>query len=98
MACRVPVSGQTLGGGMFKDPFDPKSLLSRRCSCGGAHSEAEHGTLTASPVPVREQDRWNRVFDAAVLRAVFPADARRRQFLKAVGVGTAMAAISSILP
>lgn len=84
---------------MFKDPFDPKALLGRRgCSCGGNHAQADYARLTAEAVPVGEEDRWNRVVDAAVLRAVFPVDAQRRQFLKTVGAATAMAAISSVLP
>lgn len=88
---------------MFKDPFDPRSLLGRRCRCGGGHAEADHARLTAAAVPgapeVADQEtRWNRVVDAAVLRAVFPADAGRRLFLRTVGRATAMAAISSVLP
>jgi len=82
----------------FKDPFDPKVFLVQRCSCGGAHAEADHGRLTATAVPADEEARWNRVVDATVLRAVFPVDATRRQFLKTVGAATAMAAISSVLP
>ena len=83
---------------MFKDPFDPDALLGRRCRCGGDHSESEHGRLVAEAVPAGEEARWNRVVDAAVLRAVFPVDAQRRLFLKTVGAATAMAAISSVLP
>ena len=83
---------------MFKDPFDPKSLLGRRCGCGGDHPASEHGRLTAEAVPAGEEARWNRVVDAAVLRALFPVDAQRRLFLKTVGAATAMAAISSVLP
>ena len=83
---------------MFKDPFDPNALLGRRCGCGGDHSESEHGRLVAEAVPAGEEARWNRVVDAAVLRAVFPVDAQRRLFLKTVGAATAMAAISSVLP
>jgi nitrate/nitrite transport system substrate-binding protein len=82
---------------MFKDPFDAKSLLGRRCGCGGNHAASEHG-LTADAVPAGEEARWNRVVDAAVLRAVFPVDAHRRLFLKTVGAAAAMAAISSVLP
>ena len=90
---------------IFKDPFDPKVLLARRCSCGGTHAEADHARLTASVMttgdtsaaPSGEEERWNRVVDAAVLRAVFPVDAQRRQFLKTVGAATALAAISSVL-
>ena len=83
---------------MFKDPFDPNALLGRRCSCGGDHPASEHGRLTAEAVSAGEEARWNRVVDAAVLRAVFPVDAQRRLFLKTVGAATAMAAISSVLP
>lgn len=84
---------------MFNDPFDPKALLGRGgCSCGGNHAQADHARLTATAVPAGEEERWNRVVDAAVLRAVFPVDAQRRQFLKTVGAATAMAAISSVLP
>ena len=83
---------------MFKDPFDPKSRLGRRCGCGGDHPASEHGRLTAEAVPAGEEARWNRVVDAAVLRGLFPVDAQRRLFLKTVGAATAMAAISSVLP
>ena len=87
---------------MFKNPFDAKSFLGRRCSCGAAHEPQDHDKLTANSaqaaVPGGDEARWNRVVDAAVLRAVFPVDATRRQFLRTVGAGTAMAAISSVLP
>ena len=83
---------------MFKDPFDPQALLGRRCGCGGNHAESEHARLSADAVPAGEEARWDRVVDAAVLRAVFPVDAQRRLFLKTVGAATAMAAISSVLP
>jgi nitrate/nitrite transport system substrate-binding protein len=80
---------------MFKDPFDPKALLGGRCGCGGNHAAADHARLTAEAAPAGEEQRWNRVVDAAVLRAVFPVDAQRRLFLRTVGAATAMAAISS---
>ena len=83
---------------MFQDPFDAKSLLARRCPCGGPHSSADHDRLAALAIPAGEEERWARVVDAAVLRAVFPVDAQRRVFLKTVGAATAMAAISSVLP
>ena len=63
---------------MFKDPFDPKALLGRRCGCGGDHAPAEHARLAAKPCRRARRQRWNRVVDAAVLRAVFPVDAQRR--------------------
>src|SRR5687767_14081780 len=94
---RVPSLGMQLACGdsknlgrpemsIFKDPFDAKNLLGRRCSCGGAHAQGDHDRLEA--VPAAEERRWNRVVDAAVLRAVFPADATRRRFLKTVGSAT----------
>ena len=81
---------------MFKDPFDPKTLLKQRCSCGGDHAPADHARLSA--VPASDEQRFRRVVDAAVLRAVFPVDAQRRLFLKKVGAATAMAAIASVFP
>jgi nitrate/nitrite transport system substrate-binding protein len=91
-----------LGECLFKDRFDAKSFLARRCSCGGAHDARDHDKLAAGMVqraiPSGDEERWNRVVDAAVLRAVFPVDATRRQCLRTVGAGTAMAAISLMLP
>src|SRR5689334_2590584 len=81
---------------LFKDPFDPRSLLRQRCGCGGDHAPADHDRLTA--VPASDEQRFSRVVDAAVLRAVFPVDPQRRAFLKKVGAATAMAAISSVFP
>jgi nitrate/nitrite transport system substrate-binding protein len=81
---------------MFKDPFDPKTLLQQRCGCGGNHAPADHVRLSA--VPASDEQRFSRVVDAAVLRAVFPVDAQRRLFLKKVGAATAMAAIASVFP
>src|SRR5215218_8478347 len=81
---------------MFKDPFDPKILLRQRCGCGGDHAPADHARLSA--VPASDEQRFSRVVDAAVLRAVFPVDAQRRLFLKTVGTATAMAAIASVFP
>ena len=59
---------------MFKDPFDPKALFRQRCSCGGDHAPADHARLSA--VPASDEQRFSRVVDAAVLRAVFPVDAQ----------------------
>src|SRR5258708_31165698 len=100
LACNGPKLNEAWGGGMsmFKDPFDPKAVWANRCSCGGAHAEGNHSRLPATAVPAGEEARWDRVVDAAVLRAVFPVDAQRRLFLKTVGAATAMAAISSVLP
>ena len=48
---------------MFKDPFDPKTLLKPRCSCGGDHAPADHARLSA--VPTSDEQRFSRVVDAA---------------------------------
>ncbi|MGA0809374.1 MAG: CmpA/NrtA family ABC transporter substrate-binding protein, partial [Burkholderiaceae bacterium] len=40
----------------------------------------------------------SNVVDQAVMRALFPADDMRRNFLRAVGAPTAMAAVASVLP
>ncbi|MET3694694.1 nitrate/nitrite transport system substrate-binding protein [Methylobacterium goesingense] len=39
-----------------------------------------------------------RVVEGTVMRALFPRDAERRAFLKSVGAGTALAAVSQFLP
>src|SRR5258708_21461248 len=75
MAYGLPAGAQRRGRpkmSMFKDPFDPRTRLAGRCGCGGDHAEADHGKLAATALPTGEEDCWNRVVDAAVLRAVFP--------------------------
>src|SRR5215475_12337982 len=99
LACNAFQARKARGGrSMFQDPFDADSLMARPCSCGGAHRAGEHHRLAATAVPRGEEEGWNRVVDAAVLRAVFPVDGQRRLFLRTVGAATAMAAISSVLP
>jgi nitrate/nitrite transport system substrate-binding protein len=77
----------------FQDPFDAnRSLQSGGCSCGQHNSSAEHELATAA------DGRLQRVIESAVVRALFPEDATRRAFLRSVGTGTAIAAISQFLP
>ncbi|MDB5590085.1 CmpA/NrtA family ABC transporter substrate-binding protein [Enterovirga sp.] len=79
----------------FDDPFTPTRSLSRRgCSCGAHGSEAEHDRAAA----LSEAERYGRVVEGAAMRAIFPEDAGRRAFLKAVGASTAVAAVSQVLP
>ena len=79
----------------FRNPFDYKVSLHRGgCSCGRHHSQAEHDHAEA--LEMREMQ--DRAVEGAVMRALFPQDAQRRSFLKAVGGSTAMAAIASIFP
>src|SRR5262245_48564197 len=78
----------------LQDPFDADRALARGgCSCGGHASQAEHDQATAS-----EDGRLARVVESAVVRALFPRDHARRAFLRAVGVSTALAAISQFFP
>jgi len=81
----------------FKDPYDPNIDLSG-CGCGPHTVEHEHAV--ADPVE-RSSDPEvlsQRFVESSLVRALFPQDATRRRFIQAVGVNTAMAAISSLLP
>ncbi len=85
----------------FKDPFDPNAILGASCSCGlhrspAAH-EAEAGTRER-PADDSIEALNARVLESAVMRALFPRDAMRRRFLRAVGGSTAMAAVASVVP
>lgn len=80
--------------GMFDDPLDATRKLSAGgCGCGRHASQADHDATTAG-----SEARMSRAVESAVVRALFPEDATRRGFLKAVGASTALAAISQILP
>lgn len=79
--------------GTFDNPFNSKTRLrSGGCSCGAHGSQAEHDKAFGA------EARIDRVVEGAAMRALFPHDATRRAFLTAVGVPTAMAAISQFLP
>ena len=91
----------------FDNPFDPSRRLERAgCACGRHRSQAEHDTDAQRQlqcVPVEKQapsadERYQGVVASAVMRAVFPKDAARRTFLKAVGASTALAALSQFFP
>lgn len=79
---------------LFRSPFDPDVKLSRHtCACGRHASQAEHDLAQPAPDVVSE-----RAVEHAVMRALFPQDAVRRRFLRAVGAGTALSAIGSFFP
>jgi nitrate/nitrite transport system substrate-binding protein len=59
--------------------------LFRSCACGRHGSQAEH-------------DTEERIVEEAVMRALLPQPEVRRRFLKAVGAGTALAAVSTLFP
>ncbi len=91
---------------MLGNPYDPNASIGG-CPCGSHSSLSEHNA--ASPFanlshPPREtatpdtDSKMADLFEAAVVRAVLGADTKRRGFLRAVGSGTAAAAIASVLP
>ena len=84
---------------MFDDAFDPRQPLSH-CSCGRHASQEAHDTDAASraEAAAHEDTRYGRVVDQAIMRALVPDDATRRGFLKSVGAGTALAAVSQFFP
>ena len=75
---------------LFRNPFDPDQPLHRGCSCGRHASQSEHDMAI--------QAAQDRAVEGAVMRAIFPDDGQRRHFLRAVGAGTALAAISTFFP
>ncbi|KKJ93692.1 nitrate ABC transporter substrate-binding protein [Stutzerimonas stutzeri] len=84
----------------FYRPYSEHSSLSG-CTCGAHGSQQEHDLQAERERLARGRDSeaLSRDFvEAAAVRALFPHDATRRRFLKAVGMGTAMAAIASVLP
>ncbi|MGE0349167.1 CmpA/NrtA family ABC transporter substrate-binding protein [Hydrogenophaga sp.] len=96
----------------FFDPFNADRPLMLKCSCGRDHTVAEHQAEEAvnkasagAARTLRERSETaefeaysNEFIEATLVKALFPQDAVRRRFLRAVGKGTAMAAISSLLP
>lgn len=81
-------------------PYDAYRRLGHSCTrCGAVHEEGTdpHADATASASPSAEQ-LSNDVIETALVRALFPNDAQRRRFLRAVGANTARAAIASVLP
>lgn len=86
---------------LFKNAFDATRRIARGCTCGRHESQDAHEqALRAESVEAarRDETRYGRVVENAVMRALFPRDAQRRLFLQQVGASTAMAAISSLLP
>jgi len=81
----------------FENPFDQRRRLNRYgCGCGQHVDQAEHDAAMQLQCVAPENDdkRYESVVASAVIRAMFPRDAARRTFLKAVGASTALAALS----
>ncbi len=81
---------------IFSNPFDSKTRL--RCSCGQHASQAEHESSVHAALARDSEALTSNVVEQAVMRALFPVDSVRRQFLQAVGAPTAMAAVAAMLP
>ena len=84
----------------YFDPFDADQPLRVGCRCGRHASEAEHATATLKQRSESAdfEAYSNEFVEAALMKALFPRDALRRRFLRAVGRSTAMAAVASVLP
>jgi len=90
------------------DPYDADRPLLMRCACGQHGSAAEHNASldaegAVSVLRTRSESaafeaESNAFVEAALIKALFPQDALRRKFLRAVGRRTAQAAIASVLP
>jgi len=82
------------------DPYDADRPLMMGCRCGRHRSEAEHAAaeLRARSETAAFEQYSNEFVEASLVKALFPQDAVRRQFLRAVGRRSAMAAIASVLP
>jgi nitrate/nitrite transport system substrate-binding protein len=92
----------------FFDPYNADRPLMLKCSCGRDHSPADHhaevaadaaaATLRARSETAEFEAYSQEFIEATLVKALFPQDAERRNFLRAVGKKTAMAAIASVLP
>jgi nitrate/nitrite transport system substrate-binding protein len=82
------------------DPYDDSRPLRLGCACGRHASDADHAvaTLRERSESAAFQSYSNAFVEASLIKALFPQDALRRRFLRAVGRGSAMAAIGSVLP
>ena len=90
-------------------PYDADRPLMMQCACGRNHTVAEHqaeqSAADRAAATLRERaatddfEAYSRGFiEASLVKALFPHEPVRRRFLRAVGKGTAMAAIGSVLP
>ena len=86
------------------DPYDADRPLRLSCSCGRDHDPAEHDAESAAATLKQRSETTdfqtyaNEFIEATLVKALFPQDAVRRRFLRAVGANTARAAIASVLP
>ena len=76
------------------DPYNADRPLMLHCACGQDHAPSEHNATVLRDA----QARSHNFVEATLMKALFPVDSVRRGFLRAVGAGTARAAIASVLP
>ena len=69
----------------------PETSLSIRCSCGGEHGPAEHASHHAEQI-------GNDLVERALVKALLPRAAMRRQVLGALGSSTFLSAIAAAFP
>lgn len=77
-------------------PYATDSTLGG-CQCGQHASEQEH-QAAQQDIETTTENISNDFIEAALVKAIFPEEITRRHFLKTVGAGTALAAISTLLP
>src|SRR5688572_23229296 len=92
----------------FFDPYNADKALMTGCNCGRHGSQAEHDAITETQAAVDKlrarsetaefEQYSNEFIEATLIKAIFPHDQTRRNFLNAVGKSTAMAAIASVFP
>ena len=79
----------------FRDPLNAEHSLSNGCSCGRHASQGEHDRAVSLD---DNEGLAARLVETAVVKAVFGPDATRRAFLRTLGTGTALAALSQFFP
>ena len=81
------------------DAFDPETRLTHSAShdCH-SHEEQNSGQPWRTSMPSNEEEILDRAVENAVMRALFPSDLNRRNFMKLVGSSTAAAIIASVFP
>jgi nitrate/nitrite transport system substrate-binding protein len=71
------------------DAYDADRPLMLRCGCGADHSPTQHNSAV---------EKSNDFMESVLVKALFPNDTLRRNFIRAVGANTARAAIAAALP
>ena len=91
---RLPDTAASASTPKAADPYDADRPLMLRCGCGADHAPGEHAIAMAAS----EEELSRNFVEATLMKAMFPVDSMRRNFLRAVGANTARAAIASVLP